>query len=193
VGNQITYNSIYLNTLLGIDLNNDGVTANDVGDPDTGPNTLQNFPVIDSAVVSGSNLNVYGKLNSENSNTYRLEFFNNPQYITQDASGYGEGYTSIGTTNITTDVSGNTTFSFTAVNMAIYNDYIAATATNISTNNTSEFSQDKQVFAYPDIIYSSSGPYTRTYTITAIPGATTYNWTVGGGASFQDKAQTPFM
>jgi uncharacterized repeat protein (TIGR01451 family) len=190
IGNQITYNNIYLNGLLGIDLNNDGVTANDAGDPDTGPNTLQNFPVIDSAVVSGLNLTIYGKLNSNISSGYRIEFFTNPQYITQDASGYGEGFTSIGTTNVSTDVSGNTTFTFVASNVAIYNDFITATATNTATNNTSEFSKYKQVIAHPDYVCSSFGPYNRTYTIDAVPGANSYAWAVGGGASFTGQGTT---
>src|SRR5262249_29422244 len=44
-GNSIRGNSISANAALGIDLNGDGVTFNDLQDPDTGPNTLQNFPV----------------------------------------------------------------------------------------------------------------------------------------------------
>jgi|GEM_PF-1410458 len=44
--NNITSNSIYHNGNLGIDLGNDGVTINDPGDPDTGPNEQLNVPVI---------------------------------------------------------------------------------------------------------------------------------------------------
>jgi hypothetical protein len=45
-GNKISRNSIHSNANLGIDLSSNGVTPNDDGDPDTGPNELFNFPVI---------------------------------------------------------------------------------------------------------------------------------------------------
>ena len=47
LNNSVLGNSIYSNTLIGIDLDGDGVTANDVGDGDgVGSNNFQNFPVI---------------------------------------------------------------------------------------------------------------------------------------------------
>jgi len=48
-GNAILGNLIYGNDKLGIDLAGDGVTPNDVGDPDNGPNNSQNYPILDSA------------------------------------------------------------------------------------------------------------------------------------------------
>ena len=59
VGNAILGNSIS-GTLIGIDLANDGVTPNDPGDVYTGPNNLQNFPVLTSGTVAGSTLTVLG-------------------------------------------------------------------------------------------------------------------------------------
>jgi len=59
-GNRISRNSIYNNTQLGIDLSNDGITANDNGDGDTGPNDLMNFPFITRANVQGGALVVSG-------------------------------------------------------------------------------------------------------------------------------------
>ncbi len=44
--NSIRRNAIFSNARLGIDLGGEGVTANDSGDGDLGPNGLQNFPII---------------------------------------------------------------------------------------------------------------------------------------------------
>ena len=70
-GNPINgTNSIANNAILGIDLGNDGVTANDAGDGDSGPNNLQNFPVL-TATASG----VQGTLNSQANSAYTIQFF----------------------------------------------------------------------------------------------------------------------
>jgi len=74
---------------LAIDLGNAGVTSNDSGDVDGGPNGLQNFPVLASAnrdTVTGA-ISVSGTLNSR-AGSYRLVFYGsrNP-----DPSGHGEG------------------------------------------------------------------------------------------------------
>ncbi|HZQ16339.1 MAG TPA: CSLREA domain-containing protein [Gaiellaceae bacterium] len=94
-GNTISRNSIDLNDGLGIDLGSDGaVTPNDAGDGDTGPNGLQNFPVITSATMSGGQLTVDGSLDSAPSNLpYDIEIFQSPSC---DPSGNGEGATFVG-------------------------------------------------------------------------------------------------
>lgn len=60
VGNRMSRNSIYDNTQLGIDLGSDGITANDNGDGDSGPNELFNFPVIKKSNVQAGNLVISG-------------------------------------------------------------------------------------------------------------------------------------
>ncbi len=65
-GNLISRNSIFangdlpVNPELGIDLGDDGVTINDSGDTDTGPNGFNNFPIIESASIANNNLRVTG-------------------------------------------------------------------------------------------------------------------------------------
>jgi CSLREA domain-containing protein len=131
-------NSIFSNGLVGINLGIPaGVTSNDTDDPDTGPNNLQNFPVLTSASVSGGNVSVSGTLNSAAAKTYRLEFFSNEAC---DGSGFGEGQTYLGTTNATTDGSGNASFGPLSFPVPSGQPVITATATDPD-NNTSEFSQ----------------------------------------------------
>ena len=75
-GNAFLGNAIHSNGGLGIDLGNNGVTANDTGDGDAGPNNLQNFPVLSAAATDGvGNVHLAGSLNSAASTTYRVEFF----------------------------------------------------------------------------------------------------------------------
>jgi len=63
-GNLISQNSIFANgtfaDALGIDINDDGVTINDSGDGDGGPNESLNFPVIESATIGGNTLKIVG-------------------------------------------------------------------------------------------------------------------------------------
>ena len=104
-GNAILGNSIFANTGLGIDLTNNGVTANDAGDGDTGANNLQNFPVLTSAeMVSSTQVTIVGTINSTANSQFRIEFFSN---TAQDGTGHGEGQTYLGFVNVTTDGSGN--------------------------------------------------------------------------------------
>ena len=137
-GNAILGNSIYSNGSLGIDLasSTEGVTTNDTGDDDSGPNDFQNFPVIGGATVTSSMTTVTGTLNSTASETFWLEFFSNDS---ADSSGYGEGQTFLGTTTVTTDGSGDATFSVTNLPAVTVGKYITMTATN-NTSSTSEFS-----------------------------------------------------
>ena len=146
VNNRISGNSIYSNGTtsqhLGIDLvGTDGITANDAGDPDTGANNLQNFPVLTSANSSGGNTVIQGTLNSTASTQFAIEFFANN---TCDTSGNGEGQTFLGSTNVTTDASGNATINTTLGVSVAMGQLITATATDPA-GNTSEFSACRQV------------------------------------------------
>ncbi|HSA61949.1 MAG TPA: DUF4347 domain-containing protein, partial [Nitrospiraceae bacterium] len=144
-GNAVLGNSIYENATIGIDLNEDGVTANDAGDGDAGANNLQNFPVLTSAqVVSSTQLQVIGTLNSTANSQFRIEFFSN---AAQDGTGYGEGQTYLGFVNVNTNVAGNANFNTTLAASVPAGSFISATATRSNAtfttfSETSEFGAD---------------------------------------------------
>ncbi|MGI9106685.1 MAG: FG-GAP-like repeat-containing protein, partial [Pyrinomonadaceae bacterium] len=134
-GNSIRSNRIFSNGGLGIDLGADNVTANDPGDADTGPNNLQNFPVLTSAEPNDG-VRVEGTLNSTPNTQFQIEFFSNSAC---DASGNGEGQSFAGSTFTTTDESGNASF-VDFISGGGLGSFITATATDPA-GNTSEFSQ----------------------------------------------------
>ncbi|MBP7376165.1 MAG: hypothetical protein KA956_06785, partial [Pyrinomonadaceae bacterium] len=149
IGNMIRQNSIYDNAQFGIDLGDDGPTQNDPGDIDLA-NNLQNFPVLNSVTTV-----IDGSLNSTPFRTFRIEFFNS---TTGDPSGYGEGKTFITSTNVSTDGAGNVNFS--VPNPIPIGGFISATATDLTTNDTSEFSAIKQVLA-PTAVAFNGGKATH--------------------------------
>ncbi len=137
-GNIAFSNSIFSNGGLGIDLGSAGVTPNDDGDGDTGPNNLQNFPVLTSATLGGGQTMIAGTLNSTANAMFRVEFFAS---AAADSSGNGEGQTFLGAVeDVTTDGSGDAAFSILLPFLPpTGQNIITATATDL-TNNTSEFS-----------------------------------------------------
>lgn len=144
--NRISANSIFSNGGLGIDLREAAtasglVTANDAGDADTGPNNLQNFPLLTSALTSGGSTAASGTLNSTPATAFRVEFFSN---VACDPSGFGEGQTFIGFQNVTTDAGGNAPISFMSSTAVTPGQFVTTTAIDPA-GNTSEFSQCIQV------------------------------------------------
>jgi hypothetical protein len=149
-GNSIQSNSIYSNNGLGIDLGGvsvtggDGATPNDSGDADTGPNNLQNFPVISYATRDAGKLKVtYSDPSDPANSTYpmRVEFF------LADASGQGKTYLGFDTFLDTDYAAGGKTVTLTTTSPIKVSDHIVATATDSLTAadgggpaNTSEFS-----------------------------------------------------
>lgn len=139
--NRVTLNRIYSNTGLGIDLSSaspaDGVSINDVGDSDTGPNNFQNFPEISVALTSQTySFEVRGSLSSTPNQTYKLEFYMND---TCDLSGYGEGQNFIKSITVTTNADGTIAYRQELNAKVLEGKYITATAIDPN-GNTSEFS-----------------------------------------------------
>jgi hypothetical protein len=151
-GNVINSNAIYGNGKLGIDLASagEGVTPNDPRDADSGPNRLQNHPVITEAVAPSTtgtgSATIRFTLQSEPGKTYRVDFFAS---VAPDASGRGEGQAFMGFTNVTTDASGVASGTFAGTfNLPLGQrlppaapivPFFSATATE-GGRNTSEFS-----------------------------------------------------
>jgi hypothetical protein len=147
VGNALLANSIFANSLLGIDLSGgfpgDGVTPNDPDDPDSGANDLQNFPVLTSAKSSGTETRIQGSLMSQPRTPYTFEFFSSPLC---DPSGNGEGKTLLARTSVTTDYTGTASFDVTFGPLVPVGYRVTATATNPN-GSTSEFSACRKVVA----------------------------------------------
>jgi CSLREA domain-containing protein len=135
-GNSFLSNSIHSNGSLGVDLGVNGVSPNDLGDPDTGPNNLQNYPVLTEATAFVSSTSVTGSLNSTPDTNFTLQFFAN---TICDTSGFGEGETFLGSLPITTDVNGDMDFVASPSVGGTAGKYITATATDAG-GNTSELS-----------------------------------------------------
>ncbi|HET9529318.1 MAG TPA: HYR domain-containing protein, partial [Blastocatellia bacterium] len=135
-GNALRGNSIFSNTGLGIDLSPDGVTPNDLMDGDTGPNNLQNFPVLTSATLGNGIVTIQGTFNSTVDSSFVIDFYVSP---TCDQSGNGEGQMWLGSANVITDASGNATINELLMASVTSGDVITATATS-SGGSTSEFS-----------------------------------------------------
>ncbi|MFH1321821.1 MAG: gliding motility-associated C-terminal domain-containing protein, partial [Bacteroidota bacterium] len=138
VHNLIVRNSIHDNAGLGIDIGQDGVTANDNMDTDMGANEKQNYPVISNAYSCNPGwVTVAGSLNSKPNTPFRLEFFTN---TAPDPSGFGEGEYHIGVSLVTTDGTGNANFTANFLYTVTNDTFITATATDTLGQNTSEFS-----------------------------------------------------
>jgi hypothetical protein len=141
-GNAVLGNQIRSNGGLGIDLAWDGITANDAGDADTGPNGLQNFPVLTSANSNTAGTTVVGTLNSNANTTYRIEFFGNRPGVADASNGEGDRY--LGFVEVTTDGAGNASFNTLLANAWVnHGDKVSATATVVTSpgvyGSTSEF------------------------------------------------------
>jgi titin len=138
-GNSILGNSIFGNGRVGIDLGpDDGVTPNDSAGHN-GPNDMQNFPVINGVTLTNTGgLDVNVSLGSTAGHTFRLEFFANTAAY---PGGVCQGQTFLGAVTVTTDGSGN--FAGTVhldTGMPPGEFVLSATATDLLTGDTSEFS-----------------------------------------------------
>lgn len=194
-GNSIRGNRIFSNDDLGIDLGgSDGVTPNDAGDLDSGPNLLQNFPVLTSASSGGGTTTIQGNLNSTPVTIFNVDFYANAAC---DPSGNGEGQTYLGASSVTTDAAGNATINVVLPVTVGAGQLITATASapavlelarsglSGAPANTSEFSACVALAGVGATATPTQTPtVTTTPTITLTPTVTAGG--PGGGPSATD-------
>ncbi len=145
IGNRISANG-----LTGIDLGENGVTANDPGDGDSGANDLLNFPQITRAVVTAANQLRYNfTLDAPAAATgYRVEFFAN---AAADPSGFGEGERLLGAIDIA-HAGGARSFSgtLTTAEPVAIGDSITATTSRRTAGGAWDISSEFSAFAAAD-------------------------------------------
>ena len=174
--NAIRGNPIFSNGGLGIDLNNDGVTANHIGFL-AGPNDLQNYPVITNAFGYAESTIIAGTLNSLATRGFLIDVYRN---AAPDPSGFGQGQFYLGTVSVTTDGAGNATFALTNSSGNYAGQYFAATATSVG-GDTSEFGADVLATNTPAPSALFSGPF--------VAGANGFSFTLTFETNFSYRIQ----
>ena len=167
-GNAVLGNATDSNGALGVDLGDDGRTANDPGDADAGANRLQNFPDFDAATQTAGTLSVTYSLGTAPANaTYpiRVEFF-------RADAGAQEGEVFLGADTYTAFdfAGGSKTANFPPALALVDGDRIVATATD-AVGNTSEFSAAEAV----EVVFT---PATTTVAAVAMPNPVVIGRTV---------------
>jgi Right handed beta helix region len=138
-GNRFIANSIYDHQSIGINLQYrgfDGVDPNDFLDLDTGGNNRQNFPGLSVSSQAGGRTTVWGGLDSAPNGTFLVQIFASPAC---HPSGFGEGQYFVGSTNVTTSATGQSTFNVALPYLIPVGWVLTSTATAAS-GDTSEFS-----------------------------------------------------
>ena len=164
-GNLISRNSIFGNKGIGISFNGDTnvPTPNTPGLHTSGPNLMQNYPVLSSSSVVNGDVVIHGTLGSLPDGVYTVEFFSNPA---ADPSGHGQGQTYFTSAQVTV-TNGVGTFNVDIGRLT--GAFITATATDAN-QNTSEFSASLQAQS------PIAGPSMTT--LTASPNPSTFGETV---------------
>ena len=136
-GNTLVGNLVHFNGNSEVDLNADDQTANDNQDADTGPNGLQNFPILASANSFAGSTTIQGTLNSTPSASFTIDFYSS---AANDDNNLGQSEKYLGSQTVTTNSSGVAVIvAKLAVDVA-KGDVITAMATD-NKGGTSEFSQ----------------------------------------------------
>jgi len=167
LGNFVSQNSIFSNAGWGIVLGNSGVT-------------VSNLVTLTEVVSDGVTTGIHGSMSTYARGQFLIQFYENP---VPDPSGYGEGLTYIGSTNITTGANGQAAFALALPVDVAPGAYLSATATDRA-NTTWEFGLDEAVAASPSLSISLSGaqtilvtnPVTHVVTTNSLPATVTASW-----------------
>jgi hypothetical protein len=155
-GNRVLANSIAANTGLAIDLGGLGPDANDVPalgspDQDTGPNNLQNYPVI-TRYISTFNLFAEYKIDvtlaSTPNTTFRIDFYSDVTCTGSGSPPRGDALEYLGHAGLTTGPAGSGAVTVYMPLDDPGSKFISATATDPN-GNTSEIgpcARDDQIF-----------------------------------------------
>lgn len=176
----ILSNSIFSNGGLGIDIDGDGVTANDPCDESS--MDLQNYPVLTSVSRTKDSTVIEGALNSTPNTAFKIQFFSNDAH---NPSGFGEGRTLIGITTVVTDSTCNASFTVMLPATGQSERFFTATATNPD-NSTSEFSQ-----AIPALCLNPLSPSSTSFASTGGEGSITV--TGSAGCSWMATSNAPWI
>ena len=161
IRNPIRFNWIHHNGTIGIDLAGsagfgfDGVTSNDSGDSDSGPNLLQNYPVLTNVSSVGGQTTITGTINTTANQLVTIDFYGSGQC---SSSGHGEGELVLGSASVQTNSSGNGTFTATLATPLTTGSVVSATATD-PYGNTSEFSACSTVQGAGTFTFNNFPPF----------------------------------
>jgi parallel beta-helix repeat protein len=158
-GNTVNRNQMR-NVGVLIDLNNDGLSANDIGDIDVGPNGLQNSPTLSSLTYTPfGDAQLAGIYNGQPNRTIVVDLYEHGTVGANVRSVYVTSFT------MNTDVAGNATFSQRLVTNLPVGTIFSAVATDTTLpndQNTSEHSATVVLQAatviMPAVIVSYNNP-----------------------------------
>lgn len=149
IGSLLDRNSIFSNGGLGIDLAPIGPTPNDPGDADSGPNFLQNYPVIMS--VTYDNVPDPPELNVQWTVESTAGFNGIGRFYLADSAISGEGKTFLNGGNTAISMSGEIVSSVLILPAGVTSGHLVSTVRN-QAGNTSEFSPPV-AFSGPDVLF----------------------------------------
>ena len=147
-GNTIAYNGgagVSVVSDNGNAIEGNAISQNAIGiDLGAGANNQQSASVLTGVRTSGTQVVIDGTFSSTPDSTFRIEFFANAG---PDSNGNVEGAALLGFATVTTNSNGSVVFDASLSANVALGEFVTATATNVVTGDTSEFSQGLEAAA----------------------------------------------